>query len=71
MDSSELAFKIAGRNGFKEAFKKCKPLLLEPIYDLIVRVPEEFMGDVMGDLSGRRGKIQGMEGEGRYQVIKG
>lgn len=70
VDSSELAFKIAGRNGFKEAFKKCKPLLLEPIYDLIVRVPEEFMGDVMGDLSGRRGKIQGMEGEGRYQVIK-
>ncbi len=70
VDSSELAFKIAGRNGFKEAFKKCKPLLLEPIYDLVVRVPEEFMGDVMGDLSGRRGKIQGMEGEGRYQVIK-
>lgn len=70
VDSSELAFKIAGRNGFKEAFRKCKPLLLEPIYDLIVRVPEEFMGDVMGDLSGRRGKIQGMEGEGRYQVIK-
>lgn len=70
VDSSELAFKIAGRNGFKDAFKKCKPLLLEPIYDLVVRVPEEFMGDVMGDLSARRGKIQGMEGEGRYQVIK-
>ncbi|MBK8130237.1 MAG: elongation factor G [bacterium] len=70
VDSSELAFKIAGRNGFKEAFKKCKPLMLEPIYDVMVRVPEEFMGDVMGDLSGRRGKIQGMEGEGRYQVIK-
>ena len=70
VDSSELAFKIAGRNGFKEAFKKCKPLMLEPIYDLVVRVPEEFMGDVMGDLSSRRGKIQGMEGEGRYQVIK-
>lgn len=70
VDSSELAFKIAGRSGFKAAFKLCKPLLLEPIYDLIVRVPEEFMGDVMGDLSSRRGKIQGMEGEGRYQVIK-
>ncbi len=70
VDSSELAFKIAGRQGFKAAFKKCKPLLLEPVFDVVVRVPEEFMGDVMGDLSSRRGKIQGMEGEGRYQVIK-
>jgi elongation factor G len=70
VDSSELAFKIAGRLGFKAAFVKCKPLLLEPIYELTVKVPEEYMGDVMGDLSSRRGKIQGMEGEGRYQVIK-
>ncbi|MCC6477019.1 elongation factor G [bacterium] len=70
VDSSELAFKIAGRLGFKAAFKKCKPLLLEPIFDVLVRVPEEFMGDVMGDLSGRRGKIQGMDAEGRYQVIR-
>lgn len=70
VDSSELAFKIAGRLGFRAAFKKCKPIILEPIFDLTVKVPEEYMGDVMGDLSSRRGKIQGMEGEGRYQVIK-
>ncbi len=70
VDSSEMAFKIAGRLGFREAFKKCKPVLLEPICDLVVRVPEEYMGDVMGDLSSRRGKIQGMEADGRYQVIK-
>jgi elongation factor G len=70
VDSSEMAFKIAGRLGFREAFKKCKPIILEPIFELVVKVPEEFMGDVMGDLSSRRGKIQGMEGEGRYQVIR-
>lgn len=70
VDSSELAFKIAGRLGFRNAFKSCKPIILEPIFDLEVKVPEEYMGDVMGDLSSRRGKIQGMEGEGRYQVIK-
>lgn len=70
VDSSEIAFKIAARTGFKKAFKASKPLMLEPIYDVTAKIPEEFMGDVMGDLSGRRGKIQGMEGEGRYQVIK-
>lgn len=70
VDSSELAFKIAGRLGFRAAFKKCKPTILEPIYDLVVKVPEEYMGDVMGDLSSRRGKIQGMDAEGRYQIIR-
>jgi elongation factor G len=70
VDSSELAFKIAGRLGFRNAFKKCRPTILEPIYDLVVQVPDEFMGDVMGDLSSRRGKIQGMDSEGRYQVIR-
>jgi elongation factor G len=70
VDSSELAFKIAGRAGFKAAFKKCRPVILEPIYDLVVKVPEEYMGDVMGDLSSRRGKISGMEREGRFQVIR-
>ncbi len=70
VDSSELAFKIAGRLGFREAFKKSRPTILEPIYDLMVKVPEEYMGDVMGDLSSRRGKIQGMENEGRYQIIR-
>ncbi len=70
VDSSELAFKIAGSLAFRSAFKKCKPIMLEPIYDLEVRVPEEFMGDIMGDLSSRRGKIQGMDAEGRMQVIR-
>ncbi|MBC8205324.1 elongation factor G [bacterium] len=70
VDSSELAFKIAGSLGFTNAFVKCKPVMLEPIYDLEVRVPEEYMGDVMGDISSRRGKIQGMEASGKMQVIK-
>lgn len=70
VDSSDIAFQIAGKAAFKEAFKQAKPTLLEPIYDLEVRVPEEFMGDVMGDISSRRGKIQGMDAEGRFQVIK-
>ncbi|NQS98391.1 MAG: elongation factor G [candidate division Zixibacteria bacterium] len=70
VDSSELAFKIAGSLGFANAFAKCKPMILEPIYDIEVRVPEAFMGDVMGDISSRRGKIQGMEAAGKMQVIK-
>ncbi|MFH1010249.1 MAG: elongation factor G [bacterium] len=70
VDSSELAFKIAGSLGFRSAFKKSQPVILEPIYDLEVRVPEEYMGDIMGDLSSRRGKIQGMESEGHMQVIR-
>jgi elongation factor G len=70
VDSSEMAFKIAGSMGFKKAFQDAKPVLLEPIYDVEVIVPEEFMGDVMGDLSSRRGKISGMEAEGPFQVIK-
>ena len=56
--------------GFKKAFAEAKPILLEPIYDVEVTVPEDFMGDVMGDLSGRRGKISGMEAEGPFQVVK-
>lgn len=70
VDSSEMAFKIAGSLGFSNAFVKCKPSILEPIYDLEVKVPEEYMGDVMGDISARRGKIQGMESSGRNQIIK-
>ncbi len=70
VDSSENAFKVAGSLGFKKVFKEAKPVVLEPIYDLIVRVPEEFMGDVMGDISSKRGKILGMDREGHYQVIK-
>ena len=70
VDSSELAFKIAGSLGLVNAFTKCKPVILEPIYDLEVKVPEEYMGDVMGDISSRRGKIQGMDAAGKMQVIK-
>jgi len=70
VDSSDLAFKIAGSMGFKNAAAKAKPVMLEPIYNLEVIVPEDFMGDVMGDLSSRRGRILGMEREGNFQKIK-
>ncbi len=70
VDSSEMAFKIAASMGFKKAFMEAKPILLEPIYELEVKVPEAYMGDVMGDISGRRGKILGMDADGRFQVIK-
>ena len=61
VDSSEMAFKIAGSMALKEAFKKASPIILEPIMKVVVIVPEEYMGDVIGDLSSRRGTIQGME----------
>lgn len=70
VDSKDIAFQTAGREVFKAAFLKAKPILLEPIYNVEVKVPEEVMGDVMGDLSGRRGKIMGMEGAGHFQIIK-
>ncbi len=70
VDSSDMAFKIAGSMCFKKIFKEAKPVLLEPIYDIEVQVPEEYMGDVMGDISSRRGKIQGMDAEGPFQIIK-
>jgi elongation factor G len=69
VDSKDIAFQIAGREAFKKAFEMCSPILLEPIVDLKVTVPEDHMGDVMGDLSSRRGKIGGMEAIGKYQVI--
>lgn len=69
VDSSEMAFKIAGSMGFQKAFLEAKPVLLEPIYTLSVKIPEEFMGDIMGDISSRRGKIIGMDSDGRFQVI--
>ncbi|MEW6271376.1 MAG: elongation factor G [Thermodesulfobacteriota bacterium] len=69
VDSSEMAFKIAGSIAFKEACQKASPVILEPIMAVEVVVPEEFMGDVIGNLSGRRGKIQGMEPRGGAQVI--
>ena len=61
VDSSEMAFKIAGSMAFKEAMKKADPVLMEPIMKVDVMVPEEYMGDVIGDLNSRRGQIQGME----------
>lgn len=70
VDSSEMAFKIASSMGFKKAFIDASPVLLEPIYEIEVKVPEDYMGDVMGDISSRRGKILGMDADGRFQVIK-
>jgi len=70
VDSSEMAFKIAGSLAFKEAMQKSKPTILEPIMQVEVVVPEENMGDIMGDLSSRRGKPQGMEAQGHNQIIK-
>jgi elongation factor G len=70
VDSSEMAFKIAGAQAFKKGFLEAKPVLLEPIYEIEAIVPEAFMGDVMGDISSRRGKISGMDTTGKMQVIK-
>ncbi len=70
VDSSDLAFKIAASMGFKKGMEQCKPVLLEPIYLVEVIVPEEFLGDVMGDLSARRGKIQGVEARGDHQIVR-
>ena len=70
VDSDEHSFKIAGSMAFKKGFLEAKPVLLEPINEIEVIVPDEYMGDVMGDLSGRRGKIAGMESEGHFQKIK-
>jgi elongation factor G len=70
VDSDEMSFKIAASQCFRKGFSEAKPCLLEPIYDIEVTVPEEFMGDVMGDISSRRGKISGMDSDGHFQVIK-
>jgi len=69
VDSSEMAFKICGSMAFKEACRKAGPVLLEPIMDVEVVVPEEYMGDVIGDLNGRRGRIQSMNARGGAQVV--
>jgi len=70
VDSKDIAFQIAGYFAFKEAFMNARPCLLEPIYNIEIRIPDEFMGKVMGDLSSRRGKIQGMDAEGGHQIVK-
>jgi len=70
VDSSEMAFRIAGSMAFKAAVAKAKPVLLEPIEEVEVVVPEEYMGDVIGDLNSRRGKIESMEPRGKVQIIR-
>ena len=70
VDSDEMSFKIAGKMAFRKGFKEARPILLEPLYEVEVMVPEEHMGDVMGDLSSRRGKILGMDSDSAHQIIK-
>jgi len=70
VDSKDVAFQIAGREVFKKAFEMANPVLLEPIADITVTAPDEYTGDIMGDLSSRRGRISGMEPDGKYQIIK-
>ena len=70
VDSKDIAFQMAGKQAFREAFMDAQPCLLEPILNIEIRVPDNFMGDVMGDMSSRRGKIIGMDAEGESQLIK-
>lgn len=70
VDSSEMAFKIAGSIAYKKACEEAQPVLLEPIMNVTVTTPEDYMGDIMGDLNGRRGKVLGMDNAGKNQVIK-
>ena len=69
VDSSEMAFKIAGSMGFKNAMKEAKPVLLEPIVKMEISVPDECVGDVIGDMNSRRGKVLGMDPQGNAQVV--
>ncbi len=70
VDSSDMAFKICATKAFKKAMKMAKPVILEPVMKVEVVIPEEFMGDINGNLSGRRGKIQGMETKGKNNIVK-
>jgi elongation factor G len=70
VDSSEMAFKLAGSKGFKKCMEQAKPCLLEPIMNVEITVPENYSGDIMGNLNGRRGRIQGMEPQGGSTVVK-
>ncbi len=71
VDSSEMAFKIAGSMAFQKGVMDCQPILLEPIVNIEIEIPDEYMGDVIGDLNSRRGRVQGMDSNGSNQVIKG
>jgi elongation factor G len=70
VDSSEMAFKICGSMAFKEAARKCRPVLLEPIMKIEVVTPDDYMGDVIGDINSRRGQMEGMEARGNAQVVR-
>jgi elongation factor G len=70
VDSKDIAFQIAGREAFKKAFMQAKPVLLEPVVNMEVVVPSKFMGDITGDISGRRGRVQGMDSVGDMQVVR-
>jgi elongation factor G len=70
VDSNDMAFKIAGMMAFKEAFQKADPLLLEPIYAIEVRCPDELTGNILGDLQMRRGVVEGMDSEGQFSIIR-
>jgi len=70
VDSSEMAFKVAGSLAYKKACEEAQPVLLEPVMSVTITTPEDFMGDIMGDLNSRRGKVLGMDNAGRNQVIK-
>ena len=70
VDSSEMAFKIAGSLGFKKGVVDCRPVLLEPIMTMEVIVPSEYVGDIMGDLNSKRGKIQGIDADDDKQTIR-
>jgi len=69
VDSSDMSFQIAGQMAMREAMEQAHPIILEPIYEVEVRIPEEYMGNVMGDISGRRGKVLGMDTDGQIQVL--
>ena len=70
VDSNELSFRLAGRNAFKEAFKKAGPKIMEPIYNIKVYVLSEYMGDIMSDMQNRRAIIEGMESESGFEIVK-
>jgi elongation factor G len=71
VDSSEMAFKIAGSMGFKKGILACQPTILEPIVNIDIEIPDEYMGDVIGDLNSRRGRVLGMDSKGSHQIVKG
>jgi elongation factor G len=70
VDSSDIAFKIAAHKAFKLAMQEAKPTILEPVMNVEIYTPETYMGDIMGNLNGRRGKVQGMEQKGLMRILK-